>query len=297
MKVFYGGAKELTTQLYFKDEFLREVGALAQYAERGDPDTTNEDEGVPAALIVEVKGDSRSGYTVEYAVGVNVDAGDAGGAGDAHDARDARDAEQVGRSSGSCFPADAVVVLENGEEKRMADLDVGDRVLVGAGAVSDVFAFTHRTTGTVNEFVTVSLESGESISMTPGHYLHVDGALVAASSVRPGATVRRASGGEGVVSAVRREMLSGLYNPQTLDGDIVVNGVVASTYTTAVKPAVAHRALGALRMSYRLSGRVDLTFGWLENGVGAAGRKALDTVGLRGALVELSNAQNIACKY
>jgi hypothetical protein len=43
---------------------------------------------------------------------------------------------------------------------------------------------------------------------------------------------------------------TGLYNPQTIHGDIVVDGIVASTYTTAVDPQVAHGLLAPLRVLY-----------------------------------------------
>lgn len=155
------------------------------------------------------------------------------------------------------------------------------RVLVAPGIFSDIFAFTHRSAIFVSEFVTLTfLTTGEQLSLTPGHYIPVDGELVAASSVLPGATLRTGSAREVVVAEVRREKLQGLYNPQTLHGDIVVNGIVVSTYTTAVKPGVAHSALGVARLGYRWSGGVDMTCGILEDGAGQRRRYILDTLGL-----------------
>ena len=46
----------------------------------------------------------------------------------------------------------------------------------------------------------------------------------------------------------------GLYNLQTLHGDVVVGGLRASTYTTAVDPAVAHRLLWPLRAVFEAVG-------------------------------------------
>jgi len=43
----------------------------------------------------------------------------------------------------------------------------------------------------------------------------------------------------------------GLYNPHTADGWLVVDGVLTSTYTTAVAPAVADAALAVARAAYR----------------------------------------------
>lgn len=39
----------------------------------------------------------------------------------------------------------------------------------------------------------------------------------------------------------------GLYNPQTVDGDLVIDGIVVSTYTTAVEPNMAHALLAPVR--------------------------------------------------
>lgn len=45
------------------------------------------------------------------------------------------------------------------------------------------------------------------------------------------------------------------FNPQTLDGDILVDGIVTSTYTTAVAPRVARAVLSPLRLLYTLDGQ------------------------------------------
>ena len=51
--------------------------------------------------------------------------------------------------------------------------------------------------------------------------------------------------------AVRSARKTGLYNPHTLHGDIVVDGVLTSTYTAAFSPTLAHVALAPLRALYR----------------------------------------------
>lgn len=47
--------------------------------------------------------------------------------------------------------------------------------------------------------------------------------------------------------SVRKVEKEGLYNPQTVHGDIVVDGIVASVYTEAVQPRVAHAMLAPMR--------------------------------------------------
>jgi Hint module len=140
----------------------------------------------------------------------------------------------------------------------MDALAVGDRVLVAPGVYSTVYLFTHRVRGGgggAQAFLRLRTLAGPAVSLTPGHYLPVAGrGLVAAAAVRVGDGLLLGSGEVSAVVAVERRGGDGLYNPQTLHGDILVDGVVSSTYTTAMEPRVAHAALVALRIVYRIIG-------------------------------------------
>lgn len=142
-----------------------------------------------------------------------------------------------------CFPASATVELASGDRVPMADLRIGDRVRTGPASFSDVFLFTHRDAVIRSNFVRLLTVAGSSITLTKSHYLYSNGALVAAESVRIGDVLELADGSDSPVVAVESVSSVGLYNPQTVDGNIVVEGVVASAYTTAVHPRVAHSAL------------------------------------------------------
>lgn len=151
-------------------------------------------------------------------------------------------------SSGSvCFPGDATVELEDGSMVPMAELSIGDSVKVGLNQFSKVFMFTHKMSDVVHKFVTLETSSGASLALTKGHYIYADGALVAAGDVQIGSQVRLGSGATDTVVAVGSKISSGLYNPQTVNGDVVVNGIVSSTYTTAVEPSFAHAILAPFR--------------------------------------------------
>jgi desert hedgehog len=131
---------------------------------------------------------------------------------------------------------------------------VGDRVHVGRGVFSDVFMFTHRARDAVSAFVALETASGAALRLTHGHYLYVNGALAAAGTVAVGDAVELGGGAADVVARVSTVTSAGLYNPQTVQGDVVVDGVRASTYTTAVQPAFAHAVLGVARALWRLGG-------------------------------------------
>jgi hypothetical protein len=153
----------------------------------------------------------------------------------------------------SCFPAHAEAQLEDGNTKRMDELAVGDRVLVAPGEFSPIFMFTHKLRDETahRRFLRFSTASGHSLTVTEGHYIPTSGRLQPADAVRVGDRLTLGTGEITAVVAVDTVRAKGLFNPQTLHGEIVVDGVVASTYTTAVAPAAAHALLAPLRAMFR----------------------------------------------
>jgi hypothetical protein len=169
-----------------------------------------------------------------------------------------------GSTASGCFPAHSTVELESGLRLRMDELRVGDRVRVAKDAFSDVFLFTHKIQSATAAFVFIQTTSEHSISMTPGHYVYANGtSLVPAASVRVGDELTLASGARSTVVSISAVVHAGVYNPQTLHGDIVVDEIVASTYTTAVSPVLGHASLSPLRALYSALG---VTTGLLNDG-------------------------------
>jgi len=159
-----------------------------------------------------------------------------------------------GNKTDGCFPADATLELQGGATVAMDALKVGDVVRVGAGAgveaFSKVYMFTHKDADVKAKFVKIMISSTttttkQSVRLTAGHYLYVNGKLQTARTVKVGDTVSA-----GNVTAVTTEWAEGFYNPHTMTGDIVVNGVLTSTYTDAVAPSLAHALLWPARMLY-----------------------------------------------
>ncbi len=60
------------------------------------------------------------------------------------------------------------------------------------------------------------------------------------------------------VPSIRITFNTGLYNPQTIDGDIVQEHLVSSTYTEALQFATAHSLLAPLRLIYSKCGAAPL---------------------------------------
>ena len=169
----------------------------------------------------------------------------------------------------SCFPADSRVTLEGGATKAMAELAIGDRVLAADGAgrlfFDDVAFFGHRAAAASSLFVAVTTDSGAELRLTPDHFLPAiadaaceaagEGAdLWAARALLPARAVTTAhrvwvAGADG--KALRLEKVArvalaehaGLFNPYTLSGTIVVDGVAASVHSSSFADA-AFAALG-----------------------------------------------------
>lgn len=160
---------------------------------------------------------------------------------------------------GVCFPASASVQLESGSLKRMDELVIGDRVAVSDGVFSEVFAFTHKDAAVSYDFVQISTASGATLTLTPSHYIYANGHLIAAKDVVVGDSVELSSGLPTTVTNVATARDVGLYNPQTVHGDIIVNGIRASTYTTAVQPSFAHAALYPMRALFQTLGLAPLS--------------------------------------
>lgn len=162
-----------------------------------------------------------------------------------------------------CFPASGTVELESGERKTMSELAIGDRVRVSPKEFSEVFMFTHRVSHSENSFVNVHIEDSVPITLTPGHYMYVNGKLAPARTIIPGDLVELGNGNTVPVMRVSHSQETGLYNPQTVQGDIIVNGIRASTYTTTVQQPFAHALLAPMRAMFNAFG---VTTDALNNG-------------------------------
>uniref|UniRef100_A0A7S1TJP3 Hint domain-containing protein n=1 Tax=Compsopogon caeruleus TaxID=31354 RepID=A0A7S1TJP3_9RHOD len=173
-------------------------------------------------------------------------------------------------SNSACFPGDAQVVLDDGRSIQMREIRVGNRIKTGSNRFSTVFAFTHRQDSQRDQlYVEITAATGPRLELTPSHLIYVNDYLVPASDVKPGHSVLVTIGDRvepTEVTSVRHVRRSaGLYNPQTQDGNILVNGFVVSCYTETVYPTIAHALLLPARLVHRWLPQVDALGGSLYN--------------------------------
>lgn len=189
------------------------------------------------------------------------------------------------KAAAACFPGAATVTLPGGAKKAMRDLAVGDRVMVlkadGSAAFEDVYFFDHQVDGGSNEFVRLALTDGRALELSSGHFVPVGDSLAAARMTRArdvtaGATVLvMAAGGKAaepvLVDAVSIVHRAGLFAPVTSSGTVVVDGVVASTYSDwALDPL-----FDALGLSHKLHAAMHVVHAPLRLAYAVLGRRAM----------------------
>lgn len=152
-------------------------------------------------------------------------------------------------SNCGCFPGSALVTARRDgsahpEVLRMEQLHIGDKVLTrgpgGSLVYDDVYVFGHEDPAALSTFVQIHIQGAEQpLELTSGHFVPVASAtstrrMKRAQDVRVGDTMYQAVGGRLQPEAVTRVAFverRGLYNPFTLGGDIVVNGVLTSVHS------------------------------------------------------------------
>jgi len=153
--------------------------------------------------------------------------------------------EDPAKTDGSvCLHGSLLVQLQHGLFVRVDELRVGDMVeSTTGGHFSEIYMFTHASKER-SDFVNLTTSRGSWVAVTPGHLVRSnDGKLVRGGDIRVGDVLL----GDHHVVEVSNFVDEGIYNPHTLHGDIVVNGVQTSSYTTAVEANVAHSALSIFR--------------------------------------------------
>lgn len=145
-----------------------------------------------------------------------------------------------------CFPASARAISDDGRQIPLSYLAAGHVVRVTESQSSPVYLFTHKQYFGLHHFIHIVSQNNHSIVLSQGHYIYANGRLKAAYHVQVG-DILRTLDGPAVVTSVRWAEEHGLFAPHTAHGDIVINRVVTSTYTTAVHPVLAHAALWPLR--------------------------------------------------
>jgi hypothetical protein len=172
------------------------------------------------------------------------------------------------------------VQLEDGSTKAMPDVRLGDRVLVartdGGLGFEDVYLNTHKDHVSAAPYIELTLASGRPLSLSPRHFIPVaagpdsawaDHVAKGGDEIAAGDHVwsRSAAGRMELdrVTAARTKVAVGAFNPLTMNGTIVVDGVVASAHSdwlldgivsADTQTKVYQAILALVRVAYQVQG-------------------------------------------
>lgn len=176
-----------------------------------------------------------------------------------------------------CFPSHMTVRTAENGTKRMDELQVGDRIYSGEGS-SEVYLFSHKDHKTVSPFIELTLHNGKSVMASPRHFFPVsakcDGKVedMYSIAVLPGMCLYSYGHEQGsllLTPVTKTSMIwsEGLFNPFTMTGQLIVNGVLASSHSdwfldSAAQqlgmerylPSIYQALLAPARWMYQLAG-------------------------------------------
>ncbi|CAB9507731.1 Desert hedgehog protein [Seminavis robusta] len=151
----------------------------------------------------------------------------------------------VCRTYYDCFSASMTTMTPEGP-KKMDELKINDLVLTSSGKFQKVYAWLHRTPEKLaasqareSAYLQIVTDSGNKIEMTPKHMIYINDQQypVEAGHVKVGDYLSLMEPGHATtiktakVTAITTVKLMGGFSPATEDGTIVVNGLLASSYS------------------------------------------------------------------
>ncbi|KAI1706613.1 hint module domain-containing protein [Ditylenchus destructor] len=165
-------------------------------------------------------------------------------------------------SGAVCFSADAKLRLMNGDTKRMDELELNDWVLAvnnSQAVYSNVDSWYHRVPDQSATFISIHLENGKALKLTPKHFIYrskcqnsewivpfekiAESKPVYADEIRPGDCLYHLAILKDELVFVEKRVTHislveevGIYAPMTGEGNIVVNDILASCQTLLDMP-------------------------------------------------------------
>ena len=144
-----------------------------------------------------------------------------------------------GAGSAGCFSALTKVEVQGKGSVDMASLKIGDYVRSGKHAddYSRVFSFGHLDPDFKEKFLQIHAEgNSQPIELTGNHMVFVDSKPVRADTVKVGDMLDNSK-----VTLIKSVERSGVFAPITESGEIVVNGVRASSYVAFLEGVLVNQ--------------------------------------------------------
>ena len=165
-----------------------------------------------------------------------------------------------GQQSG-CFPASAKVVASTGI-KSMEEVRPGDRLQAvasdGSLVFSEVLMFLDRSPKEVRRYVTIKTERGRTLTLTSTHLVYTGDRWCDELSCMRATYAGMVEAGQAVmvkekeleaqvVESVGTATEQGVFAPLTREGNLLVEGVLASSYAVIDSQRIAHASFAPVR--------------------------------------------------
>jgi len=163
----------------------------------------------------------------------------------------------------ACFPGIATVQERRRGTIRVGDVEVGDELAVSGGSFSRVAAMLHDNANVTEVYLRVQYDGG-SLLISPQHLVRArlhgqceedpvdDWSWTAAEDIRPQDELSGESGVPVIVQSIARICLVGAFAPLTGKGELLVDGVLCSSYAPPSAWRVPHSACHAVMLPVRL---------------------------------------------
>ena len=166
------------------------------------------------------------------------------------------------QKTSACFPGSSHVSLPDGSTKSLADVRVGDHVLVSDGTYEPVLDFIHLQRDTQVPYLRITSQNmSKALDISADHLIFLfekGDEAVFAGELRVGDRLNMVLSNGVIVPDniinIERVTLTGLYAPLTPSGKIVVDGVLTSNYAAINNHRLAHRTMTIYRFWIRTFG-------------------------------------------
>jgi hypothetical protein len=165
-----------------------------------------------------------------------------------------------------CFPAESYAYLQSGDKVKMKDLRIGDQVLAlddtGRVVYSDVILMLDKQESDELAYYVLRTDNGHSLTLSADHLVFIS---KFSNSTMSAKQARYVSTGEYLyewhinsqkflprqIQTITIETKMGAYAPLTLEGTIVIDGHLASSYPLSENHDEAHAVFAPWRWAYR----------------------------------------------
>jgi len=133
-----------------------------------------------------------------------------------------------------CLPSIARVQRSTGEIIAVAELKIGDTIMINDENASQIFLLKQNDEASTNEqhpFLKLYTGDGD-LHVSAAHFIYINGVVELAGSALVGDSLMLQNGSASTIVMIEELDLPGSYSPHTLDGNMVVDGFRTKTHSS-----------------------------------------------------------------